>query len=185
MEDNKEYCFACYVEEHGYENLPFKAVHTCKEPATLFVDIIRPYSDYINWMYKRINELLSNYYYPSFEEIEIGYECEVNWSRGYSNEFTKFIVSTEQELEDIEWQLEDGCIEVRVLYLSKDQIIREGWEPYCTGEGWEYFKKDVYGLRFERENRFVGIEKNCEDIWKGRCTNINDLRFKCKELNIG
>lgn len=94
------------------------------------------------------------YYTPKITDIRIGYECEVNWNRGYSEEFIPLNTKLKDEedvycpdLNDIAIAHDDGYAEFRTPYLTKEQIESEGW-VYIPDRNYE----EKCGYKFHRDN---------------------------------
>ncbi len=105
----------------------------------------------------------NKYYTPKITDIRIGYECEVNWSRGYSEEFEPLNTSLKDEegvydpnLDDTVIAYDDGYAEFRTKYLSKEDIESEGW----------IFKSKTVDLWFESD-----LEKaiSLQDFYGCKC----------------
>lgn len=81
----------------------------------------------------------NKYYTPDIEEFHIGFECEVNWSRGYTHDFEPFIFKIvdilpdgsidayNSNVDDALIAYDDGYAEFRVKYLDKEDIESLGW----------------------------------------------------------
>lgn len=76
----------------------------------------------------------NKYFTPDIEDIRVGYEGEINWSRGYSETFVPFKITVQNEdfaytglLSEIVDAMDDGYAEVKTPYLTKEQIEAEGW----------------------------------------------------------
>ena len=143
------------------------------------------------------------YYTPKITDIRIGYECEVNWARGYSEEFEPLNTSLKDEegiydpkLNDIVIAHDDGYAEFRTKYLSKEDIESEGWIfiPDRNYEGNSAFKfhKDNYEVilwtHFNRllvKNFRYGVVLFESGVRKdmNKCQiSINEFRYITREL---
>lgn len=154
-------------------------------------------------------EISLEYFHPKVEDLHIGYECEVNWSKGYSEEFEPFTIELtdshtgiyKNSLKDLTIGIDDGYMEVRVPYLNKDQIEAEGW----LHTGGQMISRGRQG--FEKNNRFLVLDlrgplpriemiykdpSKEEGTWyspesfslKMECPTINEFRYICKLLQI-
>lgn len=165
----------------------------------------------------------TKYFTPSIEDIRVGYECEqhVNVPPMDFDEAIKDL-SDMQSVQKMVWgkstiltaegipfivkQIKDGNI--RVSYLTKEQIEAEGWKPLdklspFTGKPYKWqkvigeketgvFNEDhIYTLEFEPLSHLT-IHLEWESSWNrfegnifvGRCPDINTFRYICKLLGI-
>jgi hypothetical protein len=153
------------------------------------------------------------YYYPFIEDIRIGWEGEVNWSLGYSDEYVKEVVKLMDEtgayleaLGELTIAMDDGYAEARTPFLTKEQIEAEGW-IHIGGFWWEWPVKNTieveefsnrtldFRLNFSGADKYLIIkayERNSfdwETVFAGPCPTINELRtlmrwFKIKKDEI-
>ena len=145
------------------------------------------------------------YFTPSIEDIRIGYEMEINYHRGYEESFLPITLSlTDSEgvynndLDDILVGLDDGMYEARVPFLSKEQILKEGWNH--SGAFYYAWPKDCdsedssrpyqWRMNWVDHTRYLKLEfydNNYFDWftgYEGPCKDINTLRMLMKLLNI-
>lgn len=145
------------------------------------------------------------YYEPEIEDLRIGDEVHIKDCGNYSNcegcDFSAtvsgimsypniWVISknTQQEYELYPQQ-------IRVAYLTKEQIEAEGWEA-AREHPTAHFKKDInkdsyFSLTLNADNQIV-ITKSFIDGWawkwspfySGECRDINTFRYLCKLLNI-
>lgn len=144
----------------------------------------------------------TKYFTPSIEDIRVGYECDYsiggNWKK---------TIFTQNDVYDY-MGLAGGYGQIRVPYLTKEQIEAEGWKPLdklspFTGKPYKWqkvigeketgvFNEDhIYTLEFEPlshltihlewESSWMRFEGN---IFVGRCPDINTFRYICKLLGI-
>lgn len=148
------------------------------------------------------------YYYPRPEEIYIGYQCEVNWNRGYEEVYSPMVVRVKDEngayvddLEKLTRMMDDGCTEARVPVLSKEDIEGEGWKK-TGGFWWEWpIEYELYcdeisnrpvdwRLNWMDATRYLRIEcyeRNSfewETAYMGPCPTVNELRYLMRLFNI-
>lgn len=94
----------------------------------------------------------SKYFTPSIGDIRIGYECELFWNQDHLTEnFWDKIIVGDKGLEDINWEFRIDNNQVRVLYLTKEQIQQEGWkllEEQRLWKGQIVFEKGNYFMLF-------------------------------------
>lgn len=135
----------------------------------------------------------NKYFTPSIEDIRVGYECEMNDARGYKDSFTPVIIGFKEaegaythQISEIIHMMDDGYGEVRVPYLTKEQIEAEGWKEtaghgvYTRGNSLLGFARPSGGLPMIWINN-----KNRDYIqYQGVCKDINTFRYICKLLNI-
>lgn len=131
----------------------------------------------------------SKYYTPDIEDIRVGYEGEINWSRGYSETFVPFKITVQNEdfaytglLSEIVDAMDDGYAEVKTPYLTKKQIEAEGWEDVSTDQ--PQFSKAPYRLYLQKDGRIWIRDMFDNDFYHGKCPSINELRYITKLLNI-
>lgn len=121
------------------------------------------------------------YFTPDIEDIRVGYECEELLSNG---ETVKSILKKD----DIWAALNEAemKIGIRVPYLNKDQIEKEGWKSMDNSN--IAFYKDTYRLILLPEY-FIHIYNTnpssvLATLYKGECLDINDLRWICRKIKI-
>lgn len=124
----------------------------------------------------------SKYFIPDIEDICIGYELEHLSATGYI--ITKFEIDSSlpalQELIKLN--------QVRVSYLTKEQIEAEGWiyeKEVKTVKC--YDKKNIFLACSEKTHRML-IRKHENETWKtiyfGICKDINTFKKLTKLLEI-
>lgn len=158
----------------------------------------------------------NNYHYPSKEEIRVGWEGEINWNLGYEDDYIPIVITYPDEEAGDGWNCNidevlslaiwDGCAEIRAPFLSREQIISEGWEelpdlspftkkPYkFQKKKEEYFNEPhIWTLEFHGEKNWeIKIHHYWESSWnrfdeyiyQGKCPDINTFRLICKLLEI-
>ena len=149
-----------------------------------------------------MEENKEKYYTPKITDIRIGYECEVNWARGYSEEFIPLNTSLKDEegiydpkLNDIVIAHDDGYAEFRTKYLSKEDIESEGWVYSKESNSFIYDIKNIDSIYYTLiitgdKNRFgfktIEIQStgswNTSTIYYGKCPSINEFRYITREL---
>lgn len=147
----------------------------------------------------------NKYFTPNIEDLRLNYECELNIDH-YKNE-SDWIEFTIFDSQDLSTFIKD-VNQLRVPYLTKEQIEAEGWKPANTGglergcmNGRCAFTKGNYFLIIPSEpNTKLGdrIEIVMADVLKdeyhewtsngrmyiGQCKDINTFRYICKLINI-
>lgn len=133
-----------------------------------------------------------NYFVPDIEDIHIGYECEINSiSVNGKDEWNSYIVGEDYENITIARALKEVYPSrrspgIRVPYLTKEQIEKEGWK--YTEEN-EYYTSGDHGgyiLTTEEFHHFIRILDLFDNdyIFYGQCKDINTLRWISKLLKI-
>ena len=157
----------------------------------------------------------NKYFTPDIEDIRVGYECEIWWCCGEPREWVKTIATLEDEEEyakltvsDIAFRIGHG--DVRVPYLTKEQIEAEGWTEFITeyrGDiklenmnyvffneksnymlGW-FFNRNQIGLLVKDPAKALDINGNIINYndaprYTGECKDINTFRKIIKLLGI-
>jgi len=140
----------------------------------------------------------NEYFVPDIEDLRIGYEGEINWNRAYEDNFVPFTIKVQDregaytnEISDIVNAVDDGYAEVRTPYLTKEQILAEGWLPNgidAEEDGVNFKKSNWVGMVFNHHDYTIQIyEVNPIEDWnlyKGECKSINEFRYICKLLKI-
>lgn len=130
------------------------------------------------------------YFQPDITDLKVGYECEVKWHTfGDGINWKSYIVKAGDSILTTN--------NVRVPFLTKEQIEAEGWRESEKGKGittvpenfpFLIFLKDNYILSFVKEKQRLEIQKKMGDsqwyIFQGFCKDINTLRYICKLLGI-
>ncbi len=149
----------------------------------------------------------NQYFRPLVEDLRVGYECELWDSWAYTKENWRKIVIGEQDDEnsasypyyDVFVDYADNICNLRTLYLTREQIEKEGWK-YTSKSIDIWFEKE--GM-FDRENNYIvyklKMHYNLQDKWlsiniddrgedqfifNGKCKCINEFRIIMKLLNI-
>ena len=132
----------------------------------------------------------NKYFTPDIEDLCIGYECEYNFARAYTDEFHfvkigyKNVTPGEggytNELTDMIHLIDDGAAAIRVPYLTKEQIEAEGWVYVSMDMCWI---KNGIELYFQKDNK-IEILDQPNFLFQGECKDINTFRKIIKLLNI-
>ena len=136
---------------------------------------------------------MEQYFIPDIQDIRVGYECELmsisipQWSKWVipKLDWESFEGST------IEDYLELGNI--KVPYLTKEQIEAEGWEieEKINGvigrkgsyDSYMYSKPKPFTIEYVFEEKLL-LVLNDFIIYRGECKDINTFRYICKLLKI-
>jgi hypothetical protein len=143
-----------------------------------------------------MKEKEKKYYTPNIEDIRVGYEFE----QLYDNTWEKSTYSAIHiSLFTLYHKIELG--QVRVPYLTKEQIESEGWEFVESYESdWDtrrdVFKKKNYKVTYdywESDGMIMSgafqlmieeVYSYTAIIYKGYCKSINEFKTICKLLKI-
>lgn len=147
--------------------------------------------------------MTNKYFTPAPEDIRLGYECECLWCCAQPREWVKITVTQEDNestkdlpIESVLSRLNTG--EIRVPYLTPEQIEADGWEPISMKnielENRYPFQKGNYFLVLDLRHDVPTIDIILRDvslalgkfdnperfrIWM-RCKDINTFRKICK-----
>lgn len=131
---------------------------------------------------------INSHYVPELEELHIGYELEVTTSSGWSLGRFPETLNSHEELD----QFTDPFIKaahaiIKVPYLTKEQIEKEGWLPY-KGMALHAFSKGIYYIWYSFESKLMSIDRQRDNhksrLYLGPCRCINDFRKIIKLLGI-
>lgn len=151
--------------------------------------------------------MTEKYYTPKLEDIHIGYECQINFhaeplkESQYTN-WNNYIITPklikQEKLEGGGYSLgvvgellfDTKMDHFRTLYLTKEQVIAEGWEDITYDEkleeGW-LFEKDTLHIRYFIPTSRIGIAGTGKDkkwYYNGTCNSINEFRKIIKLLGL-
>lgn len=129
----------------------------------------------------KLKEEPTKYFTPDIEDIRVGYECETR-----VGPYPYWVKTKVEMASDFEYII-DKDWEVRVPYLSKEQIEAEGWEEKGSNM-WKNgywlmagIVKDDSGIK----SRSIHItDYNGDTYFLGECKDINTFRYICKLLHI-
>lgn len=151
----------------------------------------REWPDDMYWQETNDN---SKYYIPILEDIIFGYEYEfyvAGFNKGERWTKNIFQISSSYFKSSCELQiLQNNIIKgfIRVPYLTKEQIINEGWKDTISRG---VFIKNEYKLGFiqqvddiPRIYITINMDNLNHPIYNGYCKSINEFRTICKLLNI-
>jgi len=135
------------------------------------------------------------YFQPDITDIRVGYECEVKWhTYGDGINWRSYIVKAGDSILTTD--------NVRVPYLSKEQIEAEGWKrtydfknsvmttmAFDKGFSSEYLGNYRVVVEFDRFTYNLKIYVETTDrrqtvLYSSNCKDINTFRYICKLLNI-
>jgi hypothetical protein len=129
----------------------------------------------------------NKYYTPDISDIRVGYECEVESNLKWKHITLTAINSEENHINSNNGNYWLTGQNLRVSYLTKEQLIVEGWIiQFELPDGRELYRK--YNFRIEKKNNRIHIfkiERTYDTtLFVGNCLSINEFRFICKLLNI-
>lgn len=138
----------------------------------------------------------NNYFKPDTEDLRIGYECEIG-NKGYAEDFQgknwrNIIIGKKDAYRDDSFpyydlfvDYEDGLEDIRVQYLTKEQIESEGWDYDRQSSDILYFDRRPYTLEYNLTNRILLIGGDLHyPSYRGECKDINTFRFLVKLLRL-
>jgi hypothetical protein len=135
-----------------------------------------------------MKEMENKYFIPDIEDICIGYECEQLINQVWTKEiFAKGSYLPENS--DLLHWAHTSIINknLRVPYLTKEQIEAEGWE-LLSEDKYLQFIKPGYSISYvEKLHLLIVIvleEKQSNVIYSGKCKDINTFRKISKLLGI-
>lgn len=138
------------------------------------------------------------YFVPNIEDIRVGYECEEFLS---NKEWRHTVYKHSEDLLDLELVIKKE--QIKVPYLTKEQIEAEGWEYKQTNKIRYWYEKESpeiggnwYGyyiykakLIHDPEMKYLkilfsfdAVEDEC--VFEGECKDINTLKQIQKLLRI-
>ena len=115
------------------------------------------------------------YFVPEIEDIHVGYECELNQEgKWYPLLFTGYEITSFFKEKS----------ELRVPYLTREQIETEGWKYHSNSEAWEcpIFRKGNWMLFFNTNEIWIQLGNQMK--YDGPCKDINTFRKICQLLGI-
>lgn len=149
----------------------------------------------------------NKYYTPKLEELFVGYECLKFLPKkeaGLTSEaFSPYIINADDfklfapsvyegyTVSFAGFIPNDPGFYFRTPFLTKEQILKEGWEFTSSNDTFHEFKKGFYNIAFW-EGFKLAVEPD-KDYWRirsapprynGTCPSINEFRTIIKLLNI-
>ena len=113
----------------------------------------------------------SKYFTPEIEDIFVGYECEStnngkDWYE-WKFEYYNFVALDIELLNNM----------YRTSYLTKEQIIKEGWENITLPKSYgEHFVKEDCRIQWMPNKKAIYFAQGLDIIYKGFCPSINEFR---------
>lgn len=155
------------------------------------------------------------HFIPEISDLFVGYECEIinyasnNYNKDKSTcKWNKFVLKKEHLFSSYDGSsFLETCVsclnfgDLRVPYLTKEQIENEGWKFRETGRSKFYkrYDKTEFALNYNIKTNMLFIEKAIKDvtntvydyswinndyIFVGKCRCINEFRTIMKFLEI-
>lgn len=131
----------------------------------------------------------NKYYLPNIEDFRVGYEYEF---QGIPKGWHKMIFSEENNLKTMKYNIEMLKDAIRVPYLTKEQIEKEGWKDITLGYqkpglfvGEKIGEDDYLNLCYcfnSKQLQITLIDDSC--LFYGDCKSVNELRYITKLLKI-
>ena len=122
----------------------------------------------------------NKYFTPDIEDIRVGYECETMPSMMHEQDDTLWRKCLSLTAHDIK-EIEDQWLDIRVPYLTQEQLEAEGWKPRENNLSWKpYLDKGPYSLLYHKRLEITGPNIS----YLGECKDINTFRYICKLLGI-
>lgn len=145
-------------------------------------------------MFKQ-KKMENQYFIPDKKDLYLGYEYEEFlpnlgvWDKKTITELTNDRDGS-GGFADIEFLIDENK-NIRVSYLTKEQIEKEGWEYRGDNTDIYFFRKGDLMLDFTPKGYGKQFAYNIsigEDLYypmyNGQCKSINEFRIICKLLNI-
>lgn len=126
------------------------------------------------------------YFVPEISDIRVGYECEIWWNYNYlpKDEWcsVKVLQGSTVDFDLYDFTSRINKNEIRVPYLTKEQIEADGW---FHRENTNIFIKGKIGLAYNFDKHLICIGyENGHILFNGECKDINTFRYICKLLKI-
>lgn len=138
---------------------------------------------------------MDKYFIPEISDLHVEYECERNmyivgeYDKDISKRWMRWVIEDGSDIINIIRESKNDNI--RVPYLTQEQIEAEGWNNTTldyqkimlfVGEKVQgYYYKLVYNYWNHRLS-ITEVDDSC--LFSGECKSINELRYICKLLKI-
>lgn len=176
------------------------------------IDLLIPLQLEYHQLYRKANNLINKnmeekekYYIPDRKDFREGFEYEqlhCSYSppdfKLFSSDWIKQVFDDFTSEENYLFNRYFQNNSIRVPFLTKEQIIAEGWEYSEESNSFIYDIKNVDSIYYtliitgdKNRSGFKTIEIqfasswNTSTIYYGLCPSINEFRTICKLLNIG
>lgn len=128
---------------------------------------------------------MEKYYTPKLDELFVGYEYEdKRLLRNNKEKWIKEILPKGISFTYLEYLVKYNLI--RTPYLTKEQLINEGWELIAEPFNSWTFKKGLYIIQYlyNVQGLYINIqeEEGLVQIYRGFCKSINEFRKLIKWL---
>ena len=132
----------------------------------------------------------AEYYTPDVEDIHIGFECEINYPKGWIPIKVEDLYTDSDgygNAYEVEHTIKNSPQDIRVSYLKSAQIEKEGWvlyDPinvvYRKGNFCLIHKSDKHEIEIADTDSSYGMQVK----YDGSCKSINEFRVIIKLLKI-
>ena len=122
----------------------------------------------------------NKYYTPNIEDIFIGYECEMFMSKKWQKH-----IYNKNDFESIHIDMDGRW--VRTKYLSKEDILAEGWDILTDNKSnYGFIKGKSLCYFWKGSIPYIEIypEEGYDTQYQGECLSINEFRKISKWLKI-
>lgn len=129
---------------------------------------------------------MSKYFTPSEEDLRIGYEFQYNANK--EDSWKDGVIKRESELSFLFRLLDKN--KLRTSYLTKEQIIAEGWKIEDSIGDANLFNLGDINLVYSTKSKALNIfivyqeDESIFDKYNGDCKDINTFRQIIKLLGI-
>ena len=142
------------------------------------------------------------YFTPDITDIRVGYECECLWCCAEPREWKLIKITAEDNMNTIELPIEEAIYrvidnEIRVPYITQEQIEAEGWKIdtrfntiVCSKQvvWFDGINREIE-LRYDENKKILYLGYDCGNftlygIFEGECKDINTFRQIQKLLKI-
>ena len=121
------------------------------------------------------------YYTPTIEDLRVGFEFEFKNDPPPEDDWKGDIVECFDNLQWLDGWINDGRI--RVPYLTKEQIEKEGWTVVASRRRWHVHvvTKKYHGV-YDLHTKWLSVWETERGLplYRGTCRCINDFRLIMK-----
>jgi len=140
-----------------------------------------------------LKNMENKYYTPEFEELFIGYECEILKNENWYKKTLSFKYEPFFKKEAVIFIKQDLSTYVRTKYLDESDILSLGWnKEESLKEGVIAFNKNGYVICYIKEIKILIISRRTKGfpdtpadyLFQGKIKSINELKNVLKYLGI-
>ena len=138
------------------------------------------------------------HFIPEISDLFVGYECEIinyasnNYNKDKSTcKWNKFVLKKEHLFSSYDGSsFLETCVsclnfgELRVPFLTKEQIENEDWEFTEQIGNTMFFKKKDFEFTFNTDRIEINNVGEYDLGYWGKCKDINTFKYICKLLEI-